>query len=258
MKQAWDLSYLYLLGHLRRHVYAGAILVGLVLLALPSYVSAFSLGTNSFVRVSKDFGLTLIGFYGILMAILIGSTTVARDLQTRALYPLLVRPLSRGVYLCGHLLALALVLGMTLFGLALCLTLALGLKTGKVDFSVGWACYGVFLQSIIVGAVCILASLRCSPALAGTIGAATVLLGNLSGAFIRFFLVEDRGSAVSAALAKGLKGALPNLTLFSLKDPMVHQLPLPPGYLLSISYYGAIWLVIFLLLGNLIFRKVDL
>lgn len=89
MKQVWDLSYLYLLGHLRRHVYAGSFLVGLVLLALPSYVSAFSLGINSFERVSKDFGLTMIGFYSALLVVLLGSTSVPRDLQSRACYPAL-------------------------------------------------------------------------------------------------------------------------------------------------------------------------
>ncbi len=258
MKQAWDLSYLYLLGHLRRHVYAGSLLTALLLFGLPTYVDAFSLGMNSFERVSKEFGITLIGFYGVVMALLLGSTTVARDLQTRALYPILARPLSRGVYLSGHLLALALVLGLTLLLLSISLTLALGLKTGRLDLSVSWAVYGIFLQSLLVGAFCLVASLRCSPALAGTLGAAVYLVGNLSGAFIRFFLVEDRGSAISAALAKGLKGALPNLTLFSIKDPMVHNIALPPGYMLSVSYYGIIWLVLVLLFGILLFRKVDL
>ena len=258
MKQAWDLSYLYLLGHLRRHVYAGSLLTALLLFGLPSYVEAFSLGTNSFERVSKEFGITLIGFYAIAIAIVLGSTTVARDLQTRALYPILARPISRGTYLTGHVLALALVLALTLFLLTSSLTFALGLKTGRLDLSVGIASYGIFLQSLLVGAFCAVASLRCSPALAGTLGAAVYLIGNLSGAFIRFFLVEDRGSAISAAAAKGLKGALPNLTLFGLKDPMVHNIGLPPGYLLSISYYGFIWLTIVLLIGVLLFRRVDL
>ena len=258
MRQAWDLSYLYLQSYLRRHLYAGTLLVGLILLALPSYVSAFSMGLDSFERVAKDFGITLISVYALVIVLLLGSTTAARDLQTRALYPILARPVSRGVYLWGHLLALAQFLGASLVVLSAALMLGLGLRTGRIDFSILWASYGVFLPTILIAAVCLVASLRCSPALAGTIGMAVNLLGNLSGAFIRFFLVEDRGSAVSATLAKVLKGALPNLTLFSLKDPMVHHIALPPGYLVSISYYAAVWVVITMLLGQLIFRKVDL
>lgn len=63
----------------------------------------------------------------------------------------------RGVYLCGHVLALALVLGLTIAGLALCLTLSLAWKTRSLDLSIGWACYGVFLQSLLVGAACMVA-----------------------------------------------------------------------------------------------------
>ncbi len=70
MRQAWDLSYLYLQSYLRRHLYAGTLLVGLILLALPSYVSAFSMGLDSFERVAKDFGITLISVYALVIVLL--------------------------------------------------------------------------------------------------------------------------------------------------------------------------------------------
>lgn len=252
------LSRLYLLGSLRRQMHLAALLVALALLFLPSYVNAFSLGLNGFERVAKDFGLTGMSMFSVAMAVLLGCTTVQRDLTSRALYPLLARPLSRGSYLGGHYLALLYLLAGSLLLQSAALCAGLAWLTHKFDSSILLAAYGAFLQAAVLGAVCLAFSIRCSPPLAGTIGVATFLIGNLSGAFIRFFLVEDRDSVVSATLARGLKAIIPNLSLLDLKDPAVHHLSLPPGYLPAISYYTGIWVVLLLLLAQLVFRRLDL
>ena len=258
MRNALPLSRLFLLGSLRRQAHVATVVLGVVLLCLPSYVSAFSLGINAFERVSKDFGLTMIGLFGAGMAVMLGSTSLPRDLESRAIYPLLARPVSRGGYLMGHFLALAGLLALSHLFLAGCLMLALAIKKGEPDPSVMLAVYGCYLQAIVIGAVCLTFSAVCSPALTGTIGAATWILGNLSGAFVRFFLIEDRDSGHSALLARSLKGLTPNLTLFDIKDPAVHQLPLPAGYLASISYYAAVWVVVLLLLARVALLRRDL
>lgn len=258
MRQTLALSRLYLLGHLRRQIHIATVLLGGVMLMLPSYVDAFSLGLHSFERVAKEFGLSAIGFFGVAMAILIGSTTIAKDLETRAIYPILARPLQRGGYLLAHFVAMAVLLTASVLFLGLCFAGALMVKSGQRDMVVMVAVYASLLQALIVGTVCLVSSVRASPPLAGTIGAAVFLIGNLSGAFIRFFLVEDRGSMVSASLARGLKAVLPDLTLFNLKDMAVHSLTLPPGYLPAITYNAAIWVVLLLLLGRLVFQRVDL
>lgn len=258
MRQALYLSKLYLLGGLRRQVHLATFLLAALLLFLPSYINAFSLGLNAYERVSKDFGITLISWFGVAMAILLGSTSVRHEITNKAIYPLLARPLSRGAYLGAHMLALLVLLAASLWVQAVSLCLALGGLSGRLDSSIYPAIYGAFLQAAVVGAVCLAFSVRCSPALAGTVGTATFLIGNLSGAFIRFFLVEDRDSVVSATLARGLKAVVPNLSIFNLKDPAVHNLTIPSGYLPSVSYYAAVWIVIMGLLAVLVFQKEDL
>jgi Cu-processing system permease protein len=252
------LARLYLLGNLRRQVHLGTLLLAAILFVLPHYVNAFSLGLNAFERVAKDFGISLISFFGVAMAIMLGSTSVPRDVTSRALYPVLARPLSRGAFLNAHFLAVLAVLAASLLFLTVTLGLSLGLMTGRPDSSLFLAGHGAFLQAAVVAAVCLAFSVRCSPALAGTIGGATFLIGNLSGAFIRFFLVEDRDSIISAGLAKGLKALTPNLSLFSLKDPVVHQLSLPAGYTAAVTYHALIWVLLLLSLAQLAFQRQDL
>lgn len=258
MKASFDLSWLYVLGGIRRQTHVATLILAVLLVALPTYVSAFSLGTNAYERVTKDFGLTLIGLFGVGMAVLIGSTSLARDLESRSIYPILARPIRRSGYLVAHLLALFFSLASSLFFLGICLTLSLAVKSGKFDTGVMVAVYGSLLQAIVVGAVCLVFSIVCSPPLAGTLGVATFLVGNLSGSFVRFFLVEDRQSWVSASLAKALKAVVPNLSLFDVKDPMVHDLVLPTGYLGAVSGYAVVWLCLLLALARLAFQRVDL
>ncbi len=258
MTAVFWLARLYLLGSLRRQVHFATLFLAVVLFALPHYISAFSLGLNAFERVSKDFGLTLIGFFGVAMAVLLGSTSLPREVSTRALYPLLARPVTRGQFLAAHMLALVVLLAGSLLTLGCSLSLSLTLMTRDFDPALFLAVYGSFLEAVVVAAVCLTFSVKCSPALAGTIGGAVVVIGNMSGAFIRFFLVEDRDSVVSATLAKMVKALVPNLSLFSLKEPAVHDIAVAGGYHLAIGYYALIWVVLLLLLAQIGWRKADL
>ncbi len=258
MSTVWDLAKLYFLGKVRRQVHLATLFLSGLLLMLPAYVNAFSLGISAFERVSKDFGLTLIAYFGIGMAILLSSSAIPRDAETRALYPILARPLFRVHYILAHYLATVGLLAASFLFLGASLSLSLSLLAKTLDLSIFISIYASFLQSCVIAACCQMVSTVASPALAGTVGAFVFLVGSLPGAFIRFFLVEDRGSQFSAALATGLKAMVPNLSLYALKDPVVHELAIPAGYLTAVSYYAVIWVVVFITGASILFGRRDL
>lgn len=258
MRGLLSLTWLYLLGSIRRQVHLATLFLGVILLMLPAYINAFSLGVNAFERVSKDFALTLVTYFGVGMAILIASSSIPRDIENRSLYPILVRPLSRYVYVTAHFLSSLSVLAASFLFLGGCISLSLSALTKTLELSVFLAIFGVFLQSAVIAAVVLAVSTVASPALAGTVGAFTFLVGSLPQAFIQFFLVEDRGSEFSANLAAALKSLLPNLTVFALKDAVVHEVALSPIYLASISAYAAAWVAMCLALATILFGRRDL
>lgn len=253
-----DLARLYFLGNIRRQVHLATLFLGGLLLMLPAYVNAFSLGISAFERVSKDFGITLISYFGVGMAILLASSSVPRDAETRALYPILARPLFRAHYVIAHYLALLALLLTSYLFLGGCLSLSLSALAKTLDLSIFLALYSSFLQVAIVAAVTVTVSTVASPALSGTVGAFVYLVGSLPGAFIRFFLVEDRGSEFSAGLATFIKALLPNLSIFSLKDPVVHQIAIAPGYVPALTAYALVWVVALLALASILFGRRDL
>jgi len=258
VKTIWHLSRLYLLGSIRRQAHLATLFMGFILLMLPAYVNAFSLGLGAFERVAKDFGLTIVSYFGIVMAIVLGSTSVPRDQESRSLHPILARPISRGAYLLAHYVSMIVLLGASLFLLACCLLLGVSALTKSVDTSIFLGVWGSYLQCCVIAAACLLFSTVSSPALAGTVGAAIYLVGSLSEGFITYFLAEDRNSQVAEFTAKALKSVLPNLTLFQVKDAVVHQLAVPPGYFAALTLYAVTWITVLLMVANLIFRKKDL
>lgn len=258
MTSVFAMTKLYFLGSVRRQVHLATVFLGLILLGLPAYVNAFSLGQNAFERVSTDFGLTLIGYFAVGMALTLASSSIPKDIENRSLYPILARPVTRAGYILAHFLAIAVLLGLSLLFLAVCLSVALSVLTKKPEFGIFVAVAANYATACIVASVTLCISTIASPALAGTVGAFVFLVGSLPGAFIRFFLVEDRDSAFSATLANGLKSLLPDLSVLSLKDPIVHHIEFSHAYLPAAATYAVLWMAIPLLAATLMFGKRDL
>lgn len=258
MRETLILTKLYFLGSVRRQVHLATLFLGVILLMLPSYINAFSLGINAFERVSKDFGLTLIAYFAVGMAILIASSSIPRDLESRSLYPILARPVERYQYIAAHFLSLCALLACSLLFLGLCLTTSVSALTRALDLSIFVAIFTSFLQASVVGVLTMTVSTVASPALAGTAGAFIFLVGSLPGAFVRFFLVEDRENQFAATAATALKSVIPNLSVFSLKDPIVHQIDFHPSYLLAVVFYALVWIAVALVASSILFGRRDL
>lgn len=258
MRSLLNLSKLYILGSVRRQVHLATLFLGVILLMLPAYINAFSLGVNAFERVSKDFALTLVTYFGVGMAILIASSSIPGDVENRSLYPILVRPISRYTYVTAHFLSAITVLAASFIFLGGCISLSVSALTKTLELKVFLSIFGIFLQSAVVAAVVLAISTVASPALSGTVGAFVFLVGSLPQAFIQFFLVEDRGSEFSANLAAVLKSVLPNLTIFSLKDAIVHNITVPPMYFLAMTTYAVVWIALCLTAATILFGRRDL
>lgn len=258
MSQIYDMTKLYFLGSMRRQVHLATLFLGVLLFMLPAYINAFSLGINAFERVSKDFGLTMINYFGVGMAILLASSAIPKDIENRSLYPVLARPVNRSGYILAHFLAVALLLAMSFTFLGLSLSVAISAMTRELELAIFLPLFCSYILSCVISAFCIAVSTVASPALAGTAGAFVFLVGSLPGAFIRFFLVEDRESTFAVALATGLKSILPNLSVFALKDPIVHDIAFNPLYVPAVIAYGLQWVAIFLLFAAILFGRRDL
>jgi ABC-type transport system involved in multi-copper enzyme maturation permease subunit len=90
-------------------------------------VGAFTL--KNAPRVVSDLGAASISLFSVAVAILIGATSLHRELEQKTIFPILARPIGRGEYLTGKYLGTLLTIAVFILadaGLVLLLSAALG------------------------------------------------------------------------------------------------------------------------------------
>lgn len=87
-----------------REAVRARVLHGLLALALATagyclVVGQFAL--RSSMRVVSDLGAASVSFYGIVVSVVLGATSLHRELEQKTLFPILARPIRRSEYLVG-------------------------------------------------------------------------------------------------------------------------------------------------------------
>ena len=117
-----------------REAVRARVLHGLFALALATagyclVVGAFAL--NSSLRVVSDLGAASISIYGIVVAVVLGATSLYRELELKTIFPILARPIRRSEYLVGKYLGTVLTLAVFIAANSGVLLLALGVEAGR-------------------------------------------------------------------------------------------------------------------------------
>jgi Cu-processing system permease protein len=117
-----------------REAVRARVLHGLFALALATtgyslVVGAFAL--NSSLRVVSDLGAASISVYGIVVAVVLGATSLYRELELKTIFPILARPIRRSEYLVGKYLGTVLTLAVFIAADSGALLLALGVEGGR-------------------------------------------------------------------------------------------------------------------------------
>ncbi|MBN9420246.1 MAG: hypothetical protein J0I12_32650 [Candidatus Eremiobacteraeota bacterium] len=253
-----EIARVQLLENVRRQVHLVTLFMAAAMLMLPGYVNAFSMGLQAFALVTKDFGLTMISYYGIAMALLLGSSVVPRDIERKTIYPILSRPLGRVTYLGGQFLGTAGLVTASIFLLTGALGLGLASLSREWDSNLFAAAWGYSLESSLVVGICMCFSVFASPPLAGVLGFFVYIVGGMSNAFIQFFLREDRGATSTANAVEMLQRFTPNFSIFRLKYPVVHGFYIHPQYHMAETVYAFAWVLLFLLIAGIGFETRDL
>ena len=177
-------------------------------------VSLFSLIVGSFTlnnapRVVSDLGSESISLFGIVVAIVIGGTSLHRELEQKTIFPILARPLARGEYLTGKYfgtLLTILVFIMADSGLVLLLAAGLGGQSVPLLLGVGFGATGLL----------VVAAIRSAKARTfGLIPWAVVMLA--AGALLSGVAPDERRFVLSSALLSFLEIGIVTaaVTLFS-------------------------------------------
>jgi ABC-type transport system involved in multi-copper enzyme maturation permease subunit len=119
----------------RARVLLGVFALAIATSAYSLVVAALSLHNE--VRVVADLGAASISLYGVLVAIVLGSTSLYRELEHKTIFPILSRPIRRWEYLVGKYAGTLVTVGVFVAIDAAAVLAMLALEAGQPAWKVG-------------------------------------------------------------------------------------------------------------------------
>lgn len=250
MKSALIIARLTLIETMRRQIELLTFFLAIGIAVLPTAANAFGLGASD--RVVKDIALTLMGFYGVLLAVFFGAATLPGEIERKLIYPVITRPMPRRAYIWGKWLGLLGFIAFSQIVLALTLVGAMWALMDHFDPQVWKPVVGYLAEDAVLLAVCMAFSTFSSPPLAAVLGLFIYIFGGLPKAFFEFFLQRN---ALQQATAVALKAVTPHFEYFHVKNAVVHHDVVPTTYMLAVLAYAMVWIVLVQLLAEAAFER---
>lgn len=207
------------------------------------------------IKVIKDVGLASLSLFGALMAILMGTSLVTKEIDKKTIYTLLAKPIHRSQFLLGKYLGLVLTLLVMLVLMTIIFMGVVFLHTLTLEWRMLLAVGYIFLELCLITAVAILFSCFSSPILSSIFSLAFYLIGHLSWGLEA--LIQKVKPGLGKILVQVLYTLLPDLENFNFKAEVVHHLPIPSHIHMYSILYGAIYTTFLLALAMLVFRRRD-
>jgi len=206
-------------------------------------------------KIIKDVGLASISFFGALMAILIGTGLVYKEIEKRTIFTLISKPIHRYEFLLGKFFGLILTLFIMLACMSVIFLALVFFHTFKIEWALLAAIVFNFLELILITAVAIFFSSFSTPILSSLFSLGFYLIGHFSWSLET--LIKKIRPGVARTLIQVLYTILPDLENFNIKTEVVHGLPLPASFFLYSTAYGLIYAAFILALAVFIFQRRD-
>ena len=207
------------------------------------------------VKIIKDVGLASISIFGVLMAVLIGTSLVYKEIDKKTIFTLLSKPLHRAEFILGKFFGLVLTLFVMTLGMSLIFLVIVYLHTFRIEWAMLIAIAYILLELVLITAVAILFSSFSTPILSSIFSLSFYLIGHLSWGLD--VLIKKMRAGTGRAVAQFLYMFLPDLENFNFKTEVVHGLPIPAGIFVYSFLYGICYTAFILGLAILIFRRRD-
>jgi len=177
------------------------------------------------VIIIKDVGLASLSLFGALMAILMGTGLVYKEIDKKTVYSILSKPLHRHQFLLGKYLGLILTLFIMLSLMSFIFLTVVFFHTFTIEWELLIAIAFIFIEVCLITAVALLFSCFSTPILSSIFSLSFYLIGHLSWGLET--TIKKMKPGLGKVLVQILYAFLPDLENFNFKTEVVHQLPIP-------------------------------
>ena len=258
-----------------RRRFLNGILVFAILIIGSSWVFTY-LSPGTELKMLIDVGLGSIRFFGMLIAIFLGTRLIPDEIEKRTIYTLLAKPVTRAQFLLGKFVGgLATVISnVLLMGVTFYIVFAIKApqfrdmaatapgesSAPSMNFiyaNVAKAIVLNFFELAVVTAIAVVASVVFSWILAAVFSFFVYFVGQMSGFF--GYLADPARSAETSPIARVVLGTiyriLPHFENFDIRESIVTDVPVSWEHMGKVAGMGVVYLVIVLMLGYLFFNE---
>jgi ABC-type transport system involved in multi-copper enzyme maturation permease subunit len=205
----------------RDRVLYNLILFVFLLVASAPLFSQISIGIERLILVNV--GLSAISFFGVVIAILVGTGLVSKEIEKRTLYTILSRPVRRWEFISGKYLGLVLTLVVNTALMTLGFYIALFITARQVtraDAGILVGIYFIILQFLMVTAITLFFSTFSTPVFSAIFAFALYVIGTFADD-LRSFAAAATGA--TKALATLAVYAVPNFASLNVIGQVAHH-----------------------------------
>ena len=239
---------------LRNKLLYNLLFFAVMLIGSSMFVAQLTIG--QWDRIILDMGLGAAELSGVLIAILIGVSVVAGEIERKTIFPTLAKPVPRGSFIAGRYAGLAAMLAINVVVMTASVAVVLRMAGYTLSRTGSAAAFLIFIELLLMAAAAIFFSSFTTPILASAFSLSLFLIGHLVGSLRAFADRTKSGAARTITLAA--YRVLPDLELFNLKAQAANDLPVPHNAATLAALYGLAYSAVFLLLAIAIFSRRDL
>ena len=239
---------------IRDRIFYSLLAFAVIMLAFSLVLGNLTIGDE--IKIIKDFGLSSISIFGVLIAIFVGINLVYKEVEKRTIYVILANPIARYQFVLGKYVGLSLTLLVEVVVMTVCLFALCYLKQQAIPWELLKAIVPIWFELQLVLAVALFFSTFVSPFLSGMLTLAVFIIGHLTQDLKQLVLNMDNSALTKTA--DFLYYSFPNLEILNYKARVVHSIPIPWEEFFFSLLYGATYTALLLSVAIFIFNRRDI
>jgi ABC-type transport system involved in multi-copper enzyme maturation permease subunit len=236
---------------IRDRILGVIVVFALIMIAGGLWLGSISLGQQG--RMMKDFGLTAVTFFGLIVAVFVAASLVHKEVEKRTVFVLFSKPVSRASFIAGKFIGLCGTMAIVLAGMGLFLFVIVLVVDRSPSWMILVAVLMIYVQLLAIMAVTIFFSTVSSAILASVLGICVFVAGQLSQNVLS--LTRLVKNPVTQAFSWVVYVVIPNLSAVDVKAGVVGEQTLSWGEIGLWTLYLLAYAVVVLALGVVIFRR---
>jgi len=237
-----------------------------ILILFSLFMGQLSLHADT--KIVKDMGLASIMIFGSLLSIFVGIGLVFKEIDRRTIYTILSKPVSRGEFVLGKFIGLAVTIGLVVVCMTALWMGVLSLYREPLDFNLLKAVLLIYTELCVLIAAALVFSSYSSSLMSALFALSFLVLGHLTDDFAvltspRAYQMMAAPEMMDQAVGYTLLGVIRimevfNLDHFVINAKVVHRVHVDWRWVVNSLFYGLCWLMLLLTSAIWLFRRKDL